>query len=109
MPSVFDDSLAIKGKNFGILIKVSLDSVLPLVAVHPWEGYVASLSLSLLLPSVDCTVFNSQGFSKHLLLCLASKLCQTPLTVARQAPLSMGFPRQEYWSGLPCPPPGGSS
>ena len=26
--------------------------------------------------------------------------------VARQAPLSMGFPRQEYWSGLPCSPPG---
>ena len=30
----------------------------------------------------------------------------TPLTVACQAPLSMGFSRQEYWSGLPCPPPG---
>ena len=30
----------------------------------------------------------------------------TPWTVAHQAPLSMGFPRQEYWSGLPCPPPG---
>ena len=27
----------------------------------------------------------------------------TPWTVARQAPLSMGFPRQEYWSGFPCP------
>ena len=27
-------------------------------------------------------------------------------TVARQAPLSMGFPRQEHWSGLPFPPPG---
>ena len=27
-------------------------------------------------------------------------------TVARQAPLSMGFPRQENWSGLPFPPPG---
>ena len=27
-------------------------------------------------------------------------------TVARQAPLSMGFSRQEYWSGLPWPPPG---
>ena len=27
-------------------------------------------------------------------------------TVARQPPLSMGFSRQEYWSGLPCPPPG---
>ena len=30
----------------------------------------------------------------------------TPGTVAHQAPLSMGFPRQEYWSGLLCPPPG---
>ena len=29
----------------------------------------------------------------------------TPWTVARQAPLSMGFPRQEYWSGLPLPSP----
>ena len=28
------------------------------------------------------------------------------LTVAREAPLSMGFSRQEYWSGLPGPPPG---
>ena len=27
-------------------------------------------------------------------------------TVAHQAPLSMGFSRQEYWSGLSCPPPG---
>ena len=27
-------------------------------------------------------------------------------TVAPQAPLSMGFPRQEYWSGLSFPPPG---
>ena len=30
----------------------------------------------------------------------------TLLAVARQAPLSVGFSRQEYWSGLPCPPPG---
>ena len=30
----------------------------------------------------------------------------TPRTVARQAPWSMGFSRQEYWSGLPCSPPG---
>ena len=30
----------------------------------------------------------------------------TPWTVARQAPLSMGFPRQEYWSGSPFPAPG---
>ena len=33
-------------------------------------------------------------------------LFATLWTVARQAPLSMGFSRQEYLSGLPCPPPG---
>ena len=30
----------------------------------------------------------------------------TPWTIARQAPWSMGFPRQEYWNGLPFPSPG---
>ena len=30
----------------------------------------------------------------------------TPWTVTHQLPLSMGFPRQEYWSGLPFPFPG---
>ena len=30
----------------------------------------------------------------------------TPWTVVPRAPLSMGFPRQEYWSGLPLPSPG---
>jgi len=29
----------------------------------------------------------------------------TTWTVARQAPLTMGFPSQEYWSGWPFPPP----
>ena len=29
----------------------------------------------------------------------------TPWTVAHQFPLSVGFSRQKYWSGLPCPPP----
>ena len=34
------------------------------------------------------------------------QLFVTLWTAACQAPLSMGFSRQEYWSGLPCPPPG---
>ena len=44
--------------------------------------------------------------------CVHAKLLQLYLTfwdtikVARQAPLSIGFSRQEYWTGLPCPPPG---
>ena len=40
---------------------------------------------------------------------LVAQLCRpfvTPWTVARQAPLSMGFSRQGYWRGLPFPPPG---
>ena len=35
------------------------------------------------------------------------QLIVIPWTVPRQAPLSIGFSRQEYWSGLPCPPPRG--
>ena len=63
--------------------------------------------------------FLCQWISKLLnelinLQCLSCKLSHfshvwlfaTPWTVAHQAPLSKGFSRQEYWSGLPCPPPG---
>ena len=54
---------------------------------------------------------NSQ-FAFYMRVCMLSRfghagLFATPWTVTRQAPLSMGFSRQEYWSGLPCPPPGG--
>ena len=34
------------------------------------------------------------------------QLFATPWTIAHQAPLSMGFSKQEYWSGLPFPSPG---
>ena len=34
------------------------------------------------------------------------RLFATPWTIVCQAPPSMGFPRQEYWSGLPFPSPG---
>ena len=40
---------------------------------------------------------------------LVAHLCPTlcnPMHCSLQAPLSMGFSRQEYWSGLPCSPPG---
>ena len=46
-------------------------------------------------PPVCCAVFR----------CSVMTDFATPWTVAPQAPLSMGFSRQEYWSGLPCPPP----
>ena len=51
------------------------------------------------------------GQSLSILLCggLVIKSCETlcdPRTVACQAPLSMEFSRQEYWSGFPFPSPG---
>ena len=36
------------------------------------------------------------------------RLCETPQTAAHQALLSLGFSRQEHWSGLPLPSPGGT-
>ena len=75
---------------------------------------------------IDSTVFRTQVFSipngnresiRDLSLTVACMprwfsrvwLFATPWTVACQAPLSMGFSRQEYWSGVPLPSPGESS
>ena len=46
-------------------------------------------------------------FLHSVLSCV--QLFTTPWTVAHQAPLSLGFPRQEYWSGSPFPSPGNLS
>ena len=55
------------------------------------------------------------GFNSIIILmnklnhvCMLSSVClfATPWTVAHQAPLSVGFSKQEYWSGLPFLPPG---
>ena len=55
----------------------------------------------------ECAV---RSFTKLLLLLLLScfsrvRLCETPQTTANQAPPSLGFSRQEHWSGLPFPSP----
>ena len=55
---------------------------------------------------------SSMGPNVHLSWCCVLNhlsrvwVFATPWTVARQAPLSTGFSRQEYWSAWPCPPPG---
>ena len=51
-----------------------------------------------------------EALSRSLLLLLLSRfsrvrLCATPQTAAHQAPPSLGFYRQEHWSGLPFPSP----
>ena len=56
-------------------------------------------------------IFVTQGSNSHLLLLLLLsrfsrvRLCATPSTVTHQAPPSLGFSRQEHWSGLPFPSP----
>ena len=45
-------------------------------------------------------------FILHVCMLSHSVLSETPWTVIHQASWSMGASRQEYWSGLPCPPPG---
>ena len=57
------------------------------------------LMLTLHITLCACVLSHLSSFS-HVLLIM------TLWIVAHQAPLSMVFPRQEYWSGLPCPPPG---
>ena len=52
-------------------------------------------------------LFSQSGISLLLLLSRFScvRLCATPETAAHQAPLSLGFSRQEHCSGLPFPSP----
>ena len=61
------------------------------------------LSLFLMLKSMQCI---SVSIVAVVLLLICVQLFVTPCTIAHQTPLSMGFPRQEYWSGLPFPSPG---
>ena len=62
-----------------------------------------------------CGLITNSSALEHALsstrLCMRSRFSHvqffaTPWTIARQAPVSMGLSRQEYWSGLPFPPPG---
>ena len=53
--------------------------------------------------------FINQGVCVCVCVCVSPSVMSnyaTPWTIALQAPLSMGFSRQEFWSGLPCPSPG---
>ena len=56
-----------------------------------------------------CLLLGRKAMINLLLLLLSHvsrvQLCVTPLTAAHQAPPSLGFSRQEHWSGLPFPSP----
>ena len=60
----------------------------------------------LLSKIIHHTMISSLLYIDHEKLLSCVQLFATPWTVTYQAPLSMGFYRQEYWSGLPFPSPG---
>ena len=66
------------------------------------QSFLLSVTSSILSGGANACV--APKVKWKLLSCV--RLLATPWTVARQAPLSMGFSRQEYWSGLPCRSPG---
>ena len=69
-----------------------------------YNGVCNSVVCSPLMSRVDFRIW----LYHFVLLCSRSVMSDSLRlwTVAHQAPLSMGFPRQEYWSGLPFPSPG---
>ena len=71
-------------------------SVSCVLALEPW------LQFALLTRAYPSVLFACMRVC--ILSCVP--LFGTPWTVAHQAPLFMGFTRQEYWSGVPFPPPG---
>ena len=83
---------------------LQVDSFLSEPPEKPKNTGVGSLSL---LQGIFLTQESNQGLL-HCRQFLYQLSCSfaTPWTVAHQAPPSMGFSRQEYWSGLPSPSPG---
>ena len=81
------------------LMAESKEELKSLLMVVKEESEKASLKLNIQKTEIMA--------SSPIVLCCFSRvhLFSTPWTVALQAPLSMGFFRQEYWSGLPSPPP----
>ena len=69
-----------------------------LIAKRAHPGASGKIKCTLVPEKAHECVFMPSRFSRV-------RLFATPWTVAHQAPLSMRFSRQEYWSGLPCPPP----
>ena len=95
---------------FSVLIAGSSHSPhLPRVLQIFHSVYFISWGL-LVSPPMIALGYCQDSWDLLLLVCkVTSNSFVTLWTVARQAPLSMGFSRQEYWSGLPFPSPGESS
>ena len=78
-----------------------------LYGVQGRDPAVVDTTSQLLLLCVKCDGWKDPAEDSVFQMVLSRvRLFGTPRTVAHQAPLPMGFSRQEHWSGSPCPPPG---
>ena len=92
------------------------------ILVCLWQSQILHENLNILCPGkslreIGKVLISGDGYGKlmekykiHMLLLLLScfscvRLCVTPEMAAHQAPPSLGFSRQEHWSGLPFPSP----
>ena len=95
-----------------LFIAVIGASVVVSLVVKHVRGLSCPVACGILVPQLqDQTHVPYIGRGNHWCACVLGRfscvwLCATLWAVAHQAPLSMGFSRQEYWSGLPCPTPG---
>ena len=73
------------------------------------SGILIQSSLLYMVLLYQCTNKDENKAKSQMLMLLSQfshiRLCATPETVAHQAPPSLGFSRQEHWSGLPFPSP----
>ena len=81
----------------------------PLICLNTHASFLRLAAQVHWQPGTKWQIFQDQEetASQGHCCCLVSKWCLTlvtPWTIAHQAPLSMGFARRDYWSGLPFPP-----
>ena len=73
------------------------------VSLSNWENWI--ISLAWLIQPISSLPLQISTVWVHAMSLQSCSTLATQRTVARQAPLSVGLSRQEYWHGLPCPPP----
>ena len=93
------------GRNTGVSCHFLLQGIFPTQGSDWCLLRVLFIGRQILYQFATWTILKTMGIVVVLVTQLYLTFA-TPWTVAHGTPLSMGFPRQEYWRGLPCPTPG---
>ena len=93
--------------NINIKMELNINTLKTILLEYSWFAVLCFNTF--LIKGIGIITFIAQFFY-FWNMCVLSHFSHVQLfvtlwTIACQAPLFMGFSRQEYWSGLPCPPP----